>query len=143
MVNLIITRYWQVSCVNNVRKKNYLRSRRSSCCLYCKVRIFLQFLLFSFIAMAQQSIILMFRKSNDRLGNPVQDKNWLRWSESRNSVPLQSCKLYYLAISSCLSCLPCPPVNQVRCFQSCLVCRGTISYLVFAFICVDKRHIKV
>ena len=115
-----------------------------------EVRFFLQFSLFNFIAMAQQSIISMFKKSNDLLDNPVQDKNWLeelesaeKGSESQISVPLQPCKLYYQAISGCLSCLPCPPVNQVRCLQSCPMCRRTISYLVFAFICVDKRLIKV
>ena len=99
--------------------------------------------------MAQQSIISMFQKSNDQLGNPFQDKNRLEQpksaemrSESRISVPLQSRKLYYQAKSSCLSCLPCPPVNQVRCLQSCLMCWQTISYLVFAFICVDKCRIR-
>ena len=108
-----------------------------------------QFSLFSFIAVAQQSIILMFKKSNDWLVNPVQDKNWLgkqesaeMRSESRISVPLQSRKLYYQAISSCPSCFLGPPVNQVRCLQSCLIGRQTISYLVFAFICLDKRRYK-
>ena len=41
--------------------------------------------------MAQSSILSMFKKSNDRVGNPVQDKIWL--GEPDNGMQCQPGKL--------------------------------------------------
>ena len=45
--------------------------------------------------MAQQSIILMFKKSNDRLGNPVQDKNLLGQPESAEMRSENQISVYF------------------------------------------------